>query len=411
MKDRKRFILLAAIVLSSCFSAGADSVRDKRWHEDLQELASHLPKNDKALLSSPVKTERFKAAIAELDKAVPQLDDSQITVGIMKAVAGLGASHTMVPPFGNGFHSYPIQLAWFPDGMHVITAPRDAFEVLGARLVQIADTPVADVLGRLSAVVSHENTPSFESFAPQYVVVAEVLSGLRITPAPDHATFVFETLTGNRLAKDFKAQPENTEMRTMRLLARPLYTTRPELAYWFEYLADSGTLFFEYRQCREMPRKPFQQFTAELMDFAGTHKVERLVVDLRQNGGGNSAVLEPFLVAIARNKRLREPGRLFVIIGRGTMSSGLFNAVDLKLKNQAILVGEASGGKPNHFGNVKEIQLTKSRLRVHYSAEYWRTWPDDAALSLLPDIRADDTWADYLAGNDPALRAILQQAK
>src|SRR5262249_1751030 len=157
MKELSRVILpaLAVVLFFPCLPASPDSARDRHWHEDLQQLTANFPQIDKALLSSPDKTRRFKAAIAELDKAIARLDDTELTAGIMKAVAAVGASHTMVPFYGNGFHYYPIQLVWFPDGIRVVTVRKDAAEVLGARIVQIGDTPVAEVLERLKTVVSH----------------------------------------------------------------------------------------------------------------------------------------------------------------------------------------------------------------------------------------------------------------
>lgn len=188
-----------------------------------------------------------------------------------------------------------------------------------------------------------------------------------------------------------------------------LYQKNSGLNYWFEYLPDSKTLYFRYRNCFEMPDRPFAGLYEELQHSLDSHSVARLVVDLRDNTGGNSAILGPFISSIAQRKEFSRPGHLFVVIGRETISSSMMNAVDLKLKDHAILVGEPSGGKPNHFGQIQQLELPHSHLQIQYSTRYFKIWPVDSDLSLKPDIDAQETWRDYITGNDPALNAILQQ--
>jgi hypothetical protein len=59
--------------------------------------------------------------------------------------------------------------------------------------------------------------------------------------------------------------------------------------------------------------------------------VQRLVVDLRLNGGGNSAILDPWITEI-KSSPLNKKGHLFVIVGRATFSSAIMNAVRLKVR-------------------------------------------------------------------------------
>ena len=103
-----------------------------------------------------------------------------------------------------------------------------------------------------------------------------------------------------------------------------------------------------------------------------------------------------------------EPGQLFVIIGRGTYSSALQNAITLSSEYNATLIGEPTGGKPNHYGEVRNFDLPNVGLRVWYSTRYWRNYPEGDPLSLEPDVSAVLTMADLLAGRDPALETAFQ---
>jgi hypothetical protein len=51
-------------------------------------------------------------------------------------------------------------------------------------------------------------------------------------------------------------------------------------------------------------------------------------------------------------------------------TSGLLNAIDLRQKTNATFVGEATGGKPNHFGEVGNFRLPNSRLQVNYAKRF-----------------------------------------
>lgn len=115
--------------------------------------------------------------------------------------------------------------------------------------------------------------------------------------------------------------------------------------------------------------------------------------------------MKPLERYLSQRSALGKEGRLFVIIGRQTFSSGILNAVALK-KAGAILIGEATGGKPNHYGEVKSFTLPNSNLDVTYSTKYFKMLSEDTP-SLMPDIPAPLTMADYLKGiNTPIDTAI-----
>jgi C-terminal processing protease CtpA/Prc len=155
-----------------------------------------------------------------------------------------------------------------------------------------------------------------------------------------------------------------------------------------------------------MKDKSFGSFSREVLAFADTHPVKRFVIDLRENDGGDSSLAQPLITGIKQRATLNQRGHLFVIVGRGTFSSAILNALDLKNKTQAIFVGEPTGGKPNHYGEFQEFTLPNSRLRVGYSTKYF-TYSQDDTPFFVPDVPVELSSADYFAGRDPMLDAIL----
>ena len=155
-----------------------------------------------------------------------------------------------------------------------------------------------------------------------------------------------------------------------------------------------------------MPDLPFATFSRELLNLLDTGNVDRLVIDLRDNTGGNAGILNPFIESIRSRSRLNQTGRLFVLINRGTASSGVDNAITLQSRTRPVLVGEPTGGKPNSFGEVRSFTLPYSGLTVNYSTRFFRLVAGDPP-ALAPNVFVEYPWSAYQAGRDPVLEAAL----
>jgi hypothetical protein len=172
--------------------------------------------------------------------------------------------------------------------------------------------------------------------------------------------------------------------------------------YWFEYLPDARAMYVQYNSCQNDPARPFADFAREVFAAADHERVDRWIVDLRKNSGGMSGVIGPLTNRLA-SRKAHEP--VFVLIGGGTFSAAIENAMDLKAKVHATLVGEPTGGKPNIFGNPKTVTLPNSKLSVQFSTSFVRHVSNDDQSAVEPDVRVSATLADVLAGRDPVLDA------
>jgi hypothetical protein len=89
-----------------------------------------------------------------------------------------------------------------------------------------------------------------------------------------------------------------------------------------------------------------------------------------------------------------------------TFSSAVLNAIELVQRLHARLVGGPSAGAPSGYGEVKTFALPHSKLTVRYSTKHFvnAAFPGDA---LEPDLAVTVRAADWFAGRDPAIDAIL----
>lgn len=98
---------------------------------------------------------------------------------------------------------------------------------------------------------------------------------------------------------------------------------------------------------------------------------------MRFNSGGSSLQGTELIKKLSELKNINQKKKLFVIIGKNTFSSAIINILDFKKYTNAIIVGEITSGKPNHFGEVKNFLLPNSRLQVNYSTKYFKEVGND----------------------------------
>lgn len=387
--------------------------RDGRWQQAVKYLGSQLPYLHANLYFKISETE-FQNSITKLSNEVPNLNDEQIIVEMLRIIASIGDGHTRAYPTADpvGLLSLPLEMRWVEDGLMVISASPEYRQAVGAQVVQIGGHPLAEVHNAVKSLIPADNEMQLLDGTPAYMAMPAILYGLDLIPEKDRVTFLFEAGDGSQFSLELQPVAHSSEafisIYEQAGITPPLYEQNRDSFYWYRYLPESNAVYMQYNVCAEQNGKPIQPLIDEVFDVIDSNPETRLVLDLRFNGGGNETVLTPFIDAIKARPSIQTTGKLFVIIGRGTYSSALQNAITLSQDTNAILVGEATGGKPNHYGEVRKFRLPNIGLLVQYSTRYWLNYPDGDPLSLEPDIQALLTFHDLLTGRDPALDAALQ---
>lgn len=386
-------------------SVGTSRVtRDQHWHEDLEMLARELPQKAKPLEDAHRKR-AFLGRLQYLDKEVESRTDNQILIGIMHSLAAIGDGHTNLSVDSYIFPAYPIWTYSFKEGIYVISAAEQYRDLLGGRLLKLGNASTGHVTKFLNTIIGHENDWFVKALAHYLIISADIMNGAGFTSDPRQATFQFHMPDGTVRHRALAAG-NNLDLPDS-LTTRFLRYSKPGKNYWFQQLPGSRTIYFRYKHCAEMQDLPFARFQQQLLDAIRATHCERLIIDLRDNAGGNSAIMEPLINILVEGKDETDKLALYALIGRGTLSSAAMNAMDLKRRAAAVLVGEPSGAKPNHYGEIRDLELPNSHLRVQYSTRYWNYWPSKSDRSLHPDVLITETWKDFHAGKDAALDAAL----
>ncbi|MEK6263894.1 MAG: S41 family peptidase [Clostridium sp.] len=389
-----------------------DSNRNTKWLEDINFLRSELPKKHKNLFAQKNKNE-FLSDISLLKKNVDYLSNHEIKLQIAKIIASIGDAHTSVPLQINLL--LPLELYWFPDGIYVISAPLVYKEILYCKITKVNGTPIEDVITVLKSIVSYENVAYLNSQIPKYLPAIEILYDLELVNDIDSLDLTFEDEKGTIGCLEITPLSIKESRETLHSIDNylvsaeklPLYRRNSDKYYWFQYISIHKIIYFKYNACRDMLHKDVFSFCKNLMLFIKEHDVEILVIDMRNNFGGNSTLLDPFIEDIKHCHKINKKGNLFVIVGRETFSSALLTVFSLKENTSAIFLGEPTGGKPNCYGEVQRFTLKNYGLTVCYSTEYYKIIEDDTLPSFYPDVNIILTIQDYFTNGDPCFEHII----
>jgi hypothetical protein len=202
----------------------------------------------------------------------------------------------------------------------------------------------------------------------------------------------------------------------------PLGWQNTNTFFWDQYFPKSKLYYIQYNKCwsREaevdfgsgasalfMPC--FKDFEKEVFKTVKKKEIEKLVIDLRFNDGGNPLQGSEFVSKLQKTK-IGKQAEVYLIVGRKTSSAALINAFDVIEDLTPVVVGEDTGGRPNHFGDKKRFVLTTSSLIVSYSTSYFTLLEENDPPALVPDIQTKQSFEGFMNGKDAAMEAILNHS-
>jgi Tetratricopeptide repeat/Peptidase family S41 len=408
-------------------SPPSDSASLRQWREDLAYLARELPRRHKNLFHA-MRREQFDSALSALDRKLPTLARHQVIVELARIVARVGDGHTNVAPTRDpkvGFRTFPVKLYFFKDGLFIRSATREQADLVGAKVVRIGRMTAAQAYEAVRELIGRDNEMNARYFAPFLLAMPEVLHAIGAIDDLETAPLLLEqagvrTIVVIRPSGAAAMMPSDTDiswapeagwvdMRGVDGPQTPLWLRgNPRDHLRFEYLPDSRTAYVQFNRVGDDPKETIADFAARLRAFVDSGAVDRLVLDLRLNRGGDGTLNQALILSLIRSPKLEGPGRLFVLIGRSTFSAAQFLVHDLEQYTDAVFVGEPTAGRPNSYGDSRRITLPNSGITVRVSIFYWqRTHPLDTRQWKGPDVAAELTSRDYRANVDPAMREVL----
>lgn len=392
------------------------------WQHDLKFLQTTVHK-DYAFLFKKTTAKAFDAQVDKLYKAIPTLKEHEIIVGLARIVSSFQYGHTALGMRSEPvkFHRMPFNLYHFNDGVYIQAVHKDYQRILGAELLAVEGVPVAKALTAIRPVVPAENDQFFKAYGLNYLGIPEVL----------HAQGVLKTIK-NTVSFTFKHNGKTfkqriTALKALRLPGRygfvkqegdwlaarsdgalPLYLKNLDKIYYFQYLPEHKAVYVRHSQIQDDPQENVPDFYKRVFDFVENNAVERLIIDVRLNGGGNNYKNKAVVTGIIRSEKINRQGKLFVIIGRRTFSACQNLVNELDTYTNAIFVGEPTAENINFYGDNHRIALPKSKIPVFLSFAWWQDKPQwENGPWTAPHVAVDMSFEDYRTNKDPVLEAAL----
>jgi hypothetical protein len=389
------------------------------WKSDIEYFKKELPLKHKNLFFQMPEGE-YERRLDYLSSRVSLFSNFEIAVKLQQLIAKIGDSHTSVSytKFIDAEKMLPLQLYWFSDGIYIMQTTKEYEDILGSRITQINDFAIQSVADSLSTLLTVDNNALIKNNIPKMIPALQLLE-------------YFGFSEGNVLKIEVESshgQLMNYEIEAGKINRNYLIGVKPDsLAFCWQnqraifidkYFGSEGILYLQYNKCtsRELEEKQgtasslpsFVDFGDKVFDIIQNKPVNKLIFDIRFNGGGNSSQGTAFISKLSDYPISKQDKKIYVVIGRQTFSSAIINAMDFKQKTKAIFVGEETGGKPNHFGEVRNFQLPSSGLIINYSTKYFTRTKEDLK-SIRPDVTIESSFLDYKKGIDPVYEWIKKQ--
>ena len=417
---KKNFLLLVCIFFFQW--EYAQSLSDVDWEKDIDFLAKELPAKHYSLFM--VKSEaEFQNGLSGIKTNAKSQSNLKTALQLQQFLSTFGDSHTQLnyPQLLDQTQIIPLNLYAFTDGIFVLATTRSNKEITGLRLLAINDYPIETVMDSLSTLITVDNKAILKTQTLRILPFVQLLDyfgfsqngkyNLKLKDNKGNTLIHpihIETLTQNN-AEGFKPDSVALCFRNQRRLYVDSYFPEDKLYYLQYNQCWTRELEEEYGNKERAQTFPyFADFEKSVFNTLETQKIDKLVFDLRFNGGGNSQPGTQFAEKLAEKLKKYPNVKVYVVIGRATYSSAILNALDFRRLMNACLIGEETSGKPNHLGEIKNFQLPHSGLQVVYSTKYFK-YTDDNANTLRPDIKVETSFSDYQKGIDPVFERIRKE--
>ena len=298
----------------------------------------------------------------------------------------------------------PIDIARFGDDYRVVATANGNEKALGARVIKIADTPTARAHEMLLALTPSDETAVLRNArANGFLTAGILLHGIGLVRDRNLVRYAFADDDGKEFTVDVHSVTRSEKLNwTYPYKEAPLFRQRPDEDFWYTYLPESRSVYCSFRGYKELG-----QHSKGLFDLIKQHHPDKLVIDIRMNGGGDYNVgLRHMVHPIRDIADINRTGHLFVLIGPDTFSAAMSNSAHFRYQTNAILVGQQIGEKPNSYQEAREMKLPNSHWTVRYSVKFYK-FVDNGENLIRPDQEIIPSWDDYKSARDPVLDWVL----
>ena len=404
---------LMALIMFVVFIMGANDYRSIIpffISKDLSamQLADDVDYLEEILHSHPAWTDSGKHILLTL-RSKTEFTNDEFTMEVSKVIASFNDGHSFVPTtqLFNKSRFLPLAGFWFDEGFYITDAASEYAELINGKVISYNDVPISEIFERMQPFIGAENKWNLKSRASYYLFSTYSLRHAGIIEG-ETVSIQFE-VDGSRKSIVVDSEPfANWFFWSF----KPRSNTNPVGTYQrtpnYRLTGADKNLVLEFNAVQNISEEnTIEQLVTEISDSLSLNKYENLVVDIRNNTGGNNTLYDPLIEMILQNSEINNQENLYVLTSRNTFSAAVNFLDDLRYKTNCTIVGEPAGAGATHYGDAETFALPHSGIFLFLSTREWLANDLSDTLNYIQvDVPVDYSFADYKSGRDPWMAAI-----
>jgi hypothetical protein len=428
-----RFFLVVGVFIPAITHAQSRSeMTQQRWLEDLNYATKTLIANHPDIYYR-ISKDDFERKVARAEQMIKNSrSDEECYTAIRQVVASVRDGHTVlgVNTLPGSFDIFPVRLYEFSDGIYITGIAEEFRKYIGAKVKEIGQFTAEEAFDRAGTLAYADNDFYKKEQTPLVVITCRLAYGLGITETVDKLRLVVETENGKRIEtvlSPITPPGANNMLRGMDIgpagvsFASAFTDTGKELPlylkhldgnhnYWFEHDKEHRAIYMQFNLVNNQQDESFNEFYHRMFEYIDDNAgdIDKFVLDLRFNDGGNGPILLPFMNEIIKRDNINQLGRLYTLVGRRSFSASVLLVAEMMSHTEALLVGEPTGAAQNMFSDMTlGGTLPNSGVTLFLSSEIFNiAWPGNEFYMMAPHYPAPFSSSDFFSGKDPALEAI-----
>lgn len=402
-------ITLFALILTANFSYALTEKEIQAWTADIDLYAKKISIFHIDPFHSITK-EKFYSDLNNLKHSLSEKSEDEVLVELMRLTHSINDGHTSFPLWGRTLHNFPFSVSIFNGEPYITKTSAQHKSLLGVKLISINHVPSQTIMERLKEITPFtENEYSSAVRVAEYMTKAEILVGLGILPEVQTTPIEFE-INGKRKVLQLEPGKSMKPDQALSASTDAIFLRKKQLSddLWFGSLEDNKTVYVRFHRYPTI--KNMESFADDLLKFINNNHSENLIIDLRDNYGGDFFVGLRLAQRLVLADSINWKSGVYVLINNVTFSAAMSNAAQFQQLLNAKLVGEPTGARPSGYQDMGSFTLPNSQLELTWSKRLYR-FNDGQKDALYPDVNVPFTLEDYLNRKDPQLLWILNDIR
>jgi hypothetical protein len=394
-------------------------VVETSWEKEVQYFSNQYTNTHPNPYHQVTEVE-YQTMIAELISDYEGKNSIEKWIGYSKMLAELGAKddgHMQMSIFKNtNFNLYPLRLYNFEEGIYVVDAIETHHDLIGMKLEKIGTMLASEIQEKIFELLTADNSYTLSAKAPFYMQISEILMEIGAVADPLMGDFEFTDYEQNRVSRSLIAINPDDYVDSAQLSLTFNLPNEDQLLYlselnanrfWQTNFQDGKISYIKYNEVREFDYdgESLQNFV-DRVGSQSSSNLERIIVDVRQNNGGDNQTFGPLLDYL--NGIDETQVSIVVLTDANTFSAAANFVAEIDRITEAKIIGQTPGGNRSQFGDVIEVNLVDDTgFSVLIPSVYWSFGDESNNKEISVDNFLPNSSSNFFSKSDEVLQSAL----